>query len=136
MPHHVLHHVLKENLSSSIWITSCPFFCTDLGVYRTVALTYSHSCLLAAIAQSFFPHFLKYIVPEALPWSLMGLGYFLDPAAPVSVGHKGNFLQLLTEAILVAPPATKTWPCKPNTHASSKSWLSVKQFYHINFSVR
>jgi len=56
---------------------------------------------------SFLP-LLKYIITEALPPSLIGLGLgsggsILEPASTDFVRHGGNFLQLLTEATPIAP---------------------------------
>jgi len=56
---------------------------------------------------SFFPLF-QYIIPEALPPSLMGSalassGSVLDPAGIGSIRHRGSFQQLLTAATPTAP---------------------------------
>lgn len=37
-------HGLQGHPSSRAWSTPCPCFSSDLGVYRAVPLTYSHSC--------------------------------------------------------------------------------------------
>lgn len=42
---HGLLPMLQRNLCSSAWSTSSPYFFSDLGVYRVVALVYSHSSL-------------------------------------------------------------------------------------------
>jgi len=62
--HHGLHHKLQGNLCSSAWSTSSPFFFTDLGVNRVVALTYSYSSVTAAAP---FLAFLKYVITKAKP---------------------------------------------------------------------
>ncbi|KAK4826200.1 hypothetical protein QYF61_006144 [Mycteria americana] len=71
LPHHGLHHGLQGNLCSGAWSTSSPSFFTGLGVCRVVSLTYSHSSLQLQLHR-FFPPLLQYVIPEALPPSLMG----------------------------------------------------------------
>jgi len=39
--HSLPHHGLQGNLCSGAWSTSCPSFCTDRGLCRVAALTYS-----------------------------------------------------------------------------------------------
>ena len=70
LPHYGLHHELRGNLCSGTWSTSSPFFFTDIGVCRVVALTYSYSFLLAAVgASGFFFPLLRYVNTEVLlPW--------------------------------------------------------------------
>lgn len=58
--------------------------------------------------------FLKYVVIEVLPTSLVGSalanrGSTLKPIRTVSVGHRGSFWCLLTEAMPADPPLPK--PC-------------------------
>ena len=36
LPPHGLHHRLQGNLCPGAWSTSCPSFCTDLGVFRVL----------------------------------------------------------------------------------------------------
>ena len=89
-----------------------------------------------AVRQGFFA-LLKYIIPEELPLSLMGLalasgGSVLEPVGVGSIGHRGNLRQLLTEATPVAHPTTKTLPCKLNTVSRSFSqkiawWILIIQ---------
>jgi len=55
LPHHGLLHGLQGNLCSGTWSTSCPSFCTDLGVCRAISLTSSHSYLSTAVPQQVFP---------------------------------------------------------------------------------
>jgi len=60
-----------------------------------------------------FVPLLKYVITEVLPPSLTGLafasgGSVLVPAGIGSIRKRGSFQQLLTEATLVAPPATQT----------------------------
>jgi len=93
-----------------------PSFFTDLGVCRVVSLTSSHSSIPAAVVQQPFP-LLKYVMPEALPPSLMGSalasgGSILEPAGIGSIKHRRIFLQLLREATLVALLLPK--PCHVN----------------------
>ena len=64
----------------------------------------------------FFP-LLKSVIPEALPLSLVGSalpssGSVLEPAGIGSVGHRGSFQQLLTEATPVTLMLPK--PCHTN----------------------
>jgi len=54
LPHQGLLHGLQGNLSSGTWSTPSSSFCTHLGVFRAVSLTYSHS-LLTSVAQHFYP---------------------------------------------------------------------------------
>jgi len=94
------------------------------------------------VAQQLFP-LLQYIIPEALPQSLMGLalassGSMLEPAGISSVGHGGSFQQLLTETTSVAAPATKALRCSPNMCGqllflrSSESKNSLEYFLSPN----
>ena len=91
-------------------------FFTDFSVCRVVSLTYSHFSLPAAVLQDFFP-LLYYVIPEALPPSLMGLtlassGSVLETAGIGSIGHGESFWQLLTKNNPVPTPLPK--PCHPN----------------------
>jgi len=63
--HHSLLHRLQGNLCSGAWRTSSPTFSAWLF------LSCSHSTLPAAVAQQLLP-FLKHVISEALPPSLMG----------------------------------------------------------------
>jgi len=114
LPHLGLLHRLWGNLCSNPCSTSFPSFCTDLGVYRVV-LSQSH---FSIALQVFFP-FLNYVILEALPLLMTGLALasgrsILKTAGIGSIGHRRSFQQLLTETTPVAPPATKTLPCKPD----------------------
>jgi len=65
----------------------------------------------------FFLPLLKYVIPEVLPPSLIGLalasgGSVLEPAGTGCIRHGGSFSQLLTEATPMAPPLPK--PCHAN----------------------
>jgi len=53
----------------------------------------------------------------ARPWPV--LGSTLEPVPNSSIRHRGSFQQLLTEATIQSPPATKTLPCKPNTFTNN-----------------
>jgi len=82
-----------------------------------------------------FPTLLNYVIPEALPASLMGSalassGSVLEPADTGFVGHRGSFWQLLTEATPVVPPATKTLLRKANTvfHKYNLFWMDIHGF--------
>jgi len=119
LPHHGLHHELQgKALCFGILSTSSPSFFTDLGVCRVASLTSSHSSLLTAVSpQVFFLPFLNYVIPEALPPSLIGSalasgGSHLEPSGTGCVRHGGSFWQLLTEATPIAPPLPK--PCHAN----------------------
>jgi len=108
LPHHGLLHGLQgKDVCSSIWSTSSPSCFTDLGAYRVVSLTSSHSSFLTDVSPQVFP-LLKYVIPEVLPLSLTGLvlassGPIIEPAGSGSVRHGGNFSQLLTEATPIPP---------------------------------
>ena len=83
-------------------------FFTDLGVCRVVSITSSHSPSLPFLLQRYFLPFLKYVITEALPLSLIVLtlgsgGSVLEPASTGFIKHRGSFLQLLTEATPIAP---------------------------------
>ena len=74
-----------------------PLILHCFGVCRVASLTYSHSC----VTLHFFSLLLKYVIPEALPPSLMGSalassGSILEPAGIGSIGHgeaSGSFSQ-------------------------------------------
>jgi len=94
-----------------------PSFFTDLGVCRVVSLTSSHSSLSTAVSLKYFLRHLKYVIPEALLPSLIGLalasgGSILEPAGTGFIRYGGSFSQLLTEATPIAPPLPK--PCHAN----------------------
>jgi len=77
----------------------------------------SHSLTPLSHCRLFFLLLLNYVLPEALPPSLMGSalasrGSVLEPAGIASIGHRGSFWQLLTEATPVAPTPQK--PCHAN----------------------
>jgi len=64
----------KRRLSALIFrAPPPPSFHTDLGVCRVVSFTSSHSSLSTAISRQFFLPFLKYVILEALPLSLIDL---------------------------------------------------------------
>jgi len=98
LPHHGLQHGLQGNLCSGAWSTSSPSF-IDLAVCRVVSLISSVFSLLSpdavAVAQKLFP-LLKYVIPWALPPSLIGLALasdrsILELAGIGSVRHEGSF---------------------------------------------
>ena len=76
-------------------------------------------------------------------------GSVMEPTGIGSIGHGGNFFQLLTEAAPVAPPSTKTLPRKPDTVTSMMLAFSLflqiipgsfypsypDWFLHLTFSV-
>jgi len=73
--------------------------------------------LTAFSLQFFFLPLLKYVIPEALPLSLIGLtlpsgGSVLESAGTGFIRHGGSFSQLLTEATPIAPLLQK--PCCEN----------------------
>ena len=118
LPRHGLLHGLQGNLCSGVSSPSSPSFFTDLGVCRVVSLTVSlvsSHCCSCCCAATF--SLLKCIILEVLPPTLMGSalasgGSTFEPAGIGSVGHRGRFWQLLTEATPVAPPLPK--PCHAN----------------------
>jgi len=121
LPHHGLLHGLQRNLSSATCNTfSCSFF-TDLGACRVVSLTSAHSSLPATLTKVFIP-FLNYIIPVALPLSLLCLALalassssVLEPAGSGPSRHGGIFWHLLAEASPAAFLLAK--PCHANqTH--------------------
>jgi len=92
LPHHGLLHRLQGNLCSGTWNTSSPSFFTDLGVYRAVSLTYSHSSFLLQFTPP--SHLHKHIITEALPlllmgWTLASAGSVLELGGFDSIGHRG-----------------------------------------------
>jgi len=98
LPHHGLHRELQEKtLCSCTWSTCCSCFFNDLGACRIVSLTSSHSsqCRFTAV---FFLLLLKYVTPERLPPSLMGLALgssrsILEPAGTGLIRHGRSFSQ-------------------------------------------
>ncbi|KAK4827158.1 hypothetical protein QYF61_015112 [Mycteria americana] len=71
LPHHGLHHGLQGNLCSGAWSTSTPPSSLTL-VSAELFLSHTLTPLLwLPFHSSFFP-LLKYVIPEALPPSLMG----------------------------------------------------------------
>jgi len=108
-----------------------PSLCTDRGLFRVVALSYSHSLGLQ-LHRFFFPLH-KHILPEALPPLLMGspfpsAGSVLELAALRSMGRRGNFQQPSLQN-----PATMTLPHKPNTSSHLKTRLMLLVFRLLFF---
>jgi len=73
--------------------------------------------LLTAASLQVFPPLLNYVIPEALPLSLMGLALgsgrsVLEPSGTGFIRYSGSFWQLLTETTPTAPPLSK--PCHTN----------------------
>ncbi|KAM9590844.1 uncharacterized protein ACIBXB_005893 [Morphnus guianensis] len=86
------------------------------GLFLLHVLTPLSGCHFCLSQQLF--SFLKNVITEALPLSLIGLalassGSVLEPAGIGSVGHSGSFQQLLTEATPVTPPLPKPCHTKP-----------------------
>jgi len=90
--------------------------------------------------RSFFFLFLN-MLSEVLPPSPIVLALasgrsILEPAGTGFMKHGGSFLQFLTEASSIAPPSTKTLPCKPVTlPPSSFFWgpcLPLQAYYLQN----
>lgn len=68
-----LQAVGEEKLWLYAWITSSPSFFTDLGAYRVVSLSYSHSSIPASDGCIFL--FLKYATTEVLMLFSDGLSF-------------------------------------------------------------
>jgi len=118
----VFHHRLQGILCSGTWSTSFPL------LHWPWCLQSSHSSLLLQDAIVQFYSFLKYIATEVLPLPLMGLalasgGSFLELAGVGSVGRRGSFSQLLTEATPVVPLLLK--PCHTNSVQHDTAWNNV-----------
>jgi len=97
-------------------LLNCPW-CLQSCFSHIVSLLSLDCCLPAVLG---FFHLLKYVIPEALPPSLIGSalasgGSVLEPAGTGCIRHGGSFSHLLTEATPIAPPATKILSCKPVT---------------------
>jgi len=118
LPHHGLLHRLQGNLSSGTWSTSSSPPSSLTLVSAELFLSHSLtplSCCTYCYTGRFSPQ-LKYVMPEVLPPSLMGLasassGSVLEPAG-ITIGHGGSFWQLYTEATRVAFLLPK--PCYAN----------------------
>jgi len=65
------HHGLRHRLQGNLCSRRCLKHLLPLGVCRVVSLTFSHSSLPDAAVQLFLP-FLKYLITEVLPTSLIG----------------------------------------------------------------
>lgn len=76
--------------------------------------------------------FHKSLIPKVLPPFLTGPALtsgwsVLEPAGIASVGHGGAAAYIiLSQKVLLEPPLTKTWPCKP-------SIIMVRFYYHYSF---
>lgn len=93
-----------RGIGASPW--SAPWSARESQLQHLVSLTYSHSSFL--LRYNFFFFFLKYLIPETLPLSLIGLalasnGSVLEPIGIVSTGHRNSFWQLLTKSTSAAP---------------------------------
>jgi len=132
-----------------IFITSCkgrlsaPRFCAppspphSLLTLMSAKLFFSHSLSLlspytAVSPLSFFLPFLKYVITEVLPPSLIDLalgssGSVLEPSSTGFIRHGGSFWKLLTEATAIAPLLPK--PC----HANPQHYCTClpKQSLHV-----
>ena len=87
LPYHGLHQGLQGNLCSG---TCSPSFFTDLGVYRVVSFSYSHSFIPAV----FFSLFLNVLSQRCL--AKIGLAFIssrsvLETAGIGSIGHSKSF---------------------------------------------
>lgn len=89
----------------STWSTSCPTFFTDLGVCRVSFHIFSFISLVQQFSSPFFNIFSQKCY-QCHWWFRLAI---LEPASFGSVRHK-IFQQLLTEAVVVAPPLL-TNPC-------------------------
>jgi len=120
LSHRGLHHGLQENLCSGAWSTYSPSSFTNHGICRVVSLTYSHSSLLLQLLLCRFFPLLQYVIPEALPPSLIGTALasgrsILGPAGTGSIRHDRKLLTAAHRSHPSDPPATKTLPHKPTT---------------------
>jgi len=71
-----------------------PSYFTDLGVCRVVSLTSSRSSLSTAVSLlRFFLPFLEYVITEALPPSLIGLGLGLGSSGSVLEPASTGFIK-------------------------------------------
>ncbi|XP_049649850.1 uncharacterized protein LOC126035357 [Accipiter gentilis] len=102
--------------SSLTWVSA--------GLFLSHILTPLFRLLLRS---RFFP-LLKYVIPEALPPSLIGSalasgGSFLELAGTGSIGHVGSFWRLLTEATQLPKP------CHANPIQYVSAFNSVKNYF-------
>lgn len=107
---------LRAAEEPQLWclLTSCCPFCTALGGSQL----FSHILLSAATDEQGFFIFFKYITPELLPPSLVGLTSIssaLELAGSGFVGHRGSQGQLLIESTSVALLLWKLYSANP-TH--------------------
>ncbi|XP_051634094.1 uncharacterized protein LOC127466819 [Manacus candei] len=122
--HHGLHHGL-QGLSSGAWSTSCPSFCTDLGVCLVPMFSLCSSP--AGILSVPQPSILKYVITEALLLLLVGLALasgrksILESAGIGSTGQE-KLLAVSNRSHPCRPPyATKTQPQKPTKSLCSSA---------------
>jgi len=109
---------LQGNLCSGAWSTSCPpsaltWGSAELLLSHSLNLLSSWSCCCAVTFS-----LLKYLIPEALPLSLMGLALasgrsVLEPAGVGFIGH-GEGSSSFSQKPPQQPPATKTLPGIPH----------------------
>ena len=107
-------HWLQVDLCSGAWSTFSPSPSLTL---MSAELFHIFSLSAANAVMQVFSPFLNCVVPEVLPPLLMGSalassGSVLELAGTASVGHRGSFSQLSTEATPVAPTLPK--PCHTN----------------------
>lgn len=94
---------------------------------------------LAAILQKFFLPLIKYLIPEVLPLSLVGLalpssGSISELAVIGSVEQRGRFLASSHSSHPWSCPTTKTLPCKPDTPRVPTGSLAWKCAVRMSWS--
>lgn len=142
------HHGLLKTACSGTWKTSSLSFFFDLGVCMAVSLIFFSLLSLTAVAQ-WLLHFLKYVITNVLPMSLMSSalassGPDLGPDGISSVQHGGAAPGAYSQKPpLGAPPSTtKTFKHKKQymvtltssfyTNLNTEGFSNLTYFIPIN----